>query len=78
MKKRRRYFEISLIALSLAIGISAAEIGLRLLTPFPVTPLSNKLPDEILNYTLDHGLPDVDRQVEGCLSESSHFRFHSA
>ncbi len=57
---RTKYLELSLVLLSLGMALTVTEVGLRYLTPFPITPLSNTIEHELLEYTLDPALPDVD------------------
>lgn len=49
-----------LLAATCCLMVLVVEMGLRVLTPFPVTDSSNKKSHPELVYTLDPDLPDVD------------------
>jgi hypothetical protein len=49
-----------LLALSLALSLALIEVGLRLLTPFPIHEDSNKRAHPVLGYVLAGSLADVD------------------
>ena len=49
-----------LLAVSVVLSVSLLEVGLRLLTPYPVTTTSNRTWHPSLGYVTSSGLPDVD------------------
>jgi len=51
---------LSLLAAAIVVSLSILEIGLRVLTPYPVTTSSNKADHPRLGYVNSSQLPDVD------------------
>jgi hypothetical protein len=52
--------KLLVLSLSVALSIALLEIGLRLLTPYPITKESNKASHPRLGYVTSSALPDVD------------------
>ena len=59
---RRPIQNTALLVASLIVAVILLEIGLRLLTPFPVTTTTNRIEHSRLGYTLSPALADVDER----------------
>lgn len=55
------YIQLTAIAITLVVSLVLGELGLRLLTDFPISELSNRSPDPLLGYRLDTSMNDVDQ-----------------
>ena len=55
-----RFSNILLLSVSCLISLVLLEVGLRIFTEFPITELSNRVPDPILGYRYSTSLKDID------------------
>ena len=60
MKISPRLQSLFLLSVSLIASLILCEIGLRVLTPFPVNKSSNKIDDAVLGYRMNSKLAGVD------------------
>ena len=61
MKISPRLQSLFLLSVSLIASLILCEIGLRVLTPFPINKSSNKIQDDNLGYRMSSELADVDK-----------------
>ena len=55
-----RFSNILLLSVSCLVSLVLLEVGLRIFTEFPITELSNRVPDPILGYRYSTSLKDID------------------
>jgi lysophospholipase L1-like esterase len=57
-----KFKSVVLLLVSLIGSLLLLEATLRILTPHPITRVSNKIPHPVLGYVMDSRLPGIDRQ----------------
>ncbi len=71
---RQQILTICISLASLAVALLVLEMGLRLMTPFPISLTSNRIDHPKLGYTLDPKFRDIDqhgfRNIEVTLEEA--------